>query len=313
MSAVLYFVIPCFNESEVLPLTVPVFLQKLSTLASQKKISADSRILLVNDASNDSTWEVIKELHKKDKRVTGIDLAKNIGEQRALLAGLFTVEEKADCVITMDCDLQDDIDAVDSMVDKFLEGNDLVLGVRSSRDQAGFSEKFFSAGFYKLASLLHTGVIKEHANYRLMSKRSIGMLREQISMPFYFPAIAATMGLPTATVTHKRLSRAAGKSGYTLKRRFRLAFDTIFAHSTFPLTLLTLCPVVCSVLTLICVIAFVLLSIRARGFRTDLCILSSIWFLGTIVSCAVRVLGEYIYMIYTNLQNKPIYQIRDEV
>lgn len=313
MYPVLCFVIPCFNEESVLPLTVPVFLEKLSVLAEKERISPESYILFVNDASRDGTWKTICKLHEEDARVTGISLARNVGEQKALLAGLFTAMDRADCVITMDCDLQDDINAVDEMVEQYLAGNDLVLGVRSSRKQADLKEKFFAGGFYLLMGLLKTGLVKEHANYRLMSKRAIACLKEQISLPFYLPAMASTMGLPTATVTHERLSRVAGKTGYTVKRRFRLAFDALYAHSSLPLTLITLCAAVSAVLTLVCIGFLIALSVRDGAFRTDLCILASVWAALSVLLAVLRLLGEYIRMIFINSKREPIYQIKETV
>ena len=307
----LFFVVPCYNEETVLPITAPVFLKKLDSLAAQNKIAADSGILFVNDASADGTWKVITDLHARDARVCGVDLLRNVGEQKALLAGLFTAAARADCTITMDCDLQDDINAVDLMIDRYLEGNDLVLGVRSSRDQAGFAEKFFSGAFYKLMKVLKTGQITEHANYRLMSRRAVECLKEQISLPFYLPAIASAMGLPSAVVKHERLSRVAGKTGYTLKRRFRLAFDAVFAHSTFPLTVLTLLAVFFAVLTLVSAVFLAVCSVQAHAFRTDLCILTAVFMAADGLLVSLRVIAEYLYMIFRNSKQEPIYQIKE--
>lgn len=307
----LLFVVPCYNEEMVLPITAPIILSKLDSLVARNRIAADSGVLFVNDASTDSTWGVITELHARDARVTGVDLLYNVGEQRALLAGLFIAADRADCIITMDCDLQDDIEAVDLMVDRYLEGNDLVLGVRSSRSSAGFAEKFFSGAFYKLMKLLKTGQVTEHANYRLMSRRAVGVLKERISLPFYLPTVASTTGLPTAIVKHERLSRVAGKTGYTVKRRFRLAFDAIYAHSMLPLTGLTLLTVLFALLMLVSAAFLVVCSVRTHSFRMDLCILTAVCAAAVSILFALRVLGEYVVLIFRNAKREPIYQIKE--
>ncbi len=231
MPDTLYFVIPCYKEEEGLPLTGPVFVQKLKTLIGQGIVSEKSRVLFVNDGSPDRTWELIKDLHAREPLAVGIDLSKNSGEKNALLAGMFYAVQFADCVITMDSDLQDDIDATDKMLAKYYEGNDLVLGVRSERKDDPLSERFFSAGFYLMMTLFRTGLQPQHSNFRLMSRRAVEALKAYEHIPFFLPAVASTLPFPKTTVTHARAARKAGKSHYNYKSKIRLAVDSVLVHS----------------------------------------------------------------------------------
>ena len=231
MAATLYYVVPCYIEEEVLPVTGPVFTAKLRDLIQKGLVSEDSRVLFVNDGSPDCTWELIKELHEKDPLAIGIDLAHNSGEKFALLAGMYYAAERADCVITIDSDLQDDIDVSEEMLKKYYEGNDLVLGVRSERKDDPFSERFFSSCFYLMMRLFRTGQVDQHSNFRLISKKAIQMLKNYEQIPYFLPAAASTLPLPKTTVSHKRAARQAGKSKYNYKKKIRLAVDAVLVHS----------------------------------------------------------------------------------
>ncbi|MBR0414780.1 MAG: glycosyltransferase [Clostridia bacterium] len=238
MSDCLYFVVPCYNDADTLPVSVPVFLQKLDALTAAGTISADSRLLLVNDGSCDSTWEVILTLKQKYGRITAVNLARNVGEQNALLAGMFTAIKKADCVITMDSDLQDDIEAVDEMLQHYAEGCDIVYGVHRMRKEDAFAERFFAAAFYQLMRAARTGLIYQHANYRLMSRHAVALLQNNRQAVYYLPCVVSNLELKSAVVYHERFERAAGQSGYNFIKKYRLAVLALLAHSDVPIKLL---------------------------------------------------------------------------
>ncbi|MBR5428694.1 MAG: glycosyltransferase [Clostridia bacterium] len=312
MSAVLYIIVPCYNDAEVLPVTAPVFREKLRSLVDAGKISADSRILFVNDGSADGTWDVIRGLHETDGCFSALNLAHNCGEQNALLAGMFFAEERCDCAVTADSDLQDDINAVDRMLDRFYEGFDLALGVRSRRDDDSLSERLSSALFYKTMRSFKTGLITEHSNYRLVSRKAIARIREYDRTDFFLPALVCNLGLKTATVPYERHARAAGESGYNFSKRLRLGVDALFAHSTAPLTALTLAAVVCAILTLASVAALIAVSIKSGEINVSLSVLSLVWLIAAALCAAFRLVGEYLRKTYLQVQRRPRYTI-DEI
>ncbi len=236
MTPTLFFVIPCYFDADVLPVTAPIVLQKLNELTKNGSVSENSRIVYVNDGSTDGTWQRIASLCKTDSRFRGVDLAENVGEERALIAGMeFAVLQGADCVITMDSDLQDDIGTTDAMLQQFAKGNELVLGVRSSRAQDSFAERLFSGAFYTAMQLLGTGLVKEHANFRLMSANAVRVLCKHLDRPFYLPALVCSLALPRAVVSHARFPRAAGESGYSFAKKTKLALHAIRCHAELPL------------------------------------------------------------------------------
>lgn len=230
MLPILYFVIPCYHDAQTLDVTAPVFLRKLTSLIAQRQIHPDSRVLFVNDGSTDDTWEKIVSLHAEDAHVVGVDLARNSGEQNALLAGMKTAVQKADCVITMDSDLQDDIDRADKMLRLFDAGNAVVLGIRSDRKNDLLSERITSAGFYFTMKILRTGLVREHSNYRLLSKEAVLRVLDA-EPPFYLPCLCCNLALPTAQVYYVREPRAGGVSSYTFRKRLRLGLFAAAAHT----------------------------------------------------------------------------------
>ena len=239
MSVCLYFVVPCYNDADTLPITVPVFLKKMDALLSAGKINADSRLLLVNDGSADDTWHTIVQLKKQESRIVAMNLAENAGEENALLAGMFTAVEAADCVITMDSDLQDDIHAVESMLLKHGEGYDIVCGVRSSRKEDTLAERLSAGLFYGLMRLAGTGMIAEHSNYRLMSQKAVEGLREYSlsHSNYYLPCLVSNMDFKKTIVYYERVKRTAGQSGYNFKKRLNLGVSALLLHSDFLLKL----------------------------------------------------------------------------
>lgn len=230
MSPILYFVIPCYNDESVLPVTGPLFLQKLLFLIQNEEIEDDSRIVFVNDGSTDATWIQIERLHKADPHCIGLDLTYNVGEQSALLTGMFYAKDRADCCLTMDSDMQDDITKVDRMLQAFKEGKEIVFGVRSARKNDAFLERVTSWLFYRGMRLVEKRSIPNHSNYRLMSRVAIDQLKAYRGTAFYLPVLTAMLDLPSAIVYYERLPRAAGTTGYNFWKRLKLGADAIVSH-----------------------------------------------------------------------------------
>ena len=226
----LYFVIPCYYDEDVLPYTVPTVLEQVNGLVEKGAISAQSRVILVNDGSTDRTWELIKRYSLENERLSGVNLERNFGEQNALIAGM-SVCEKADCVISIDSDLQDDVSVTEEMLDRFAAGADVVLGVRTDRPEDSVSERFFSGAFYAAMTVFGTGLVRGHSNFRLLSRRAVDMLLSQKDRSYFLPARVCSLGLPTATVKYIRIARKAGVSGYSFKRKLRLGTDALLLHS----------------------------------------------------------------------------------
>ena len=235
MADTLYIVVPCYNEEEVLHITAQKLGEKLDELEKNGKISNESRVLFVDDGSKDRTWAIINELHEKDGRFQGVKLSRNRGHQNALLAGLYTAEEKADAIISMDADLQDDIDAVDKMLDAYYDGAEVVYGVRSHSAKDSLIKRTTSEGFYKIMQALGVEIVFNHADYRLMSKRAVAGLKQFKEVNLFLRGIVPMIGFKSDKVYYERAERAAGKSKYPLKKMLGLAVDGITSFSTKPL------------------------------------------------------------------------------
>ena len=299
MNDILYIVVPCYKEEEVLPETAKRLKEKMNSLIENGKISESSRIVFVNDGSTDSTWEIIKELHASDKLFSGINLSRNRGHQNALLAGLMTVIEHSDVSISMDADLQDDINAVDKMLDKYYEGFDIVYGVRSRRDTDTFFKRFSAESFYKLMELLGAKVVFNHADYRLMSKRALKGLNEFKEVNLFLRGIIPMIGYKSTTVEYERGERFAGESKYPLKKMLAFAFEGITSLSIAPIRFIG------SLGILLMIIAVILF---AMGFGL---ILSSIWFISGIQLLCIRVIGEYLGKIYLETKARPRFIVEE--
>ncbi|MBQ6119151.1 MAG: glycosyltransferase, partial [Clostridia bacterium] len=238
--ATLYFVVPWYNDEDTLPASVPVFLKKLRSLTACGAAAQDSRLVLINDGSADATWNCIVRMQRENPdRITGLNLAGNFGEQNALVAGMTFSLDRADCVITMDSDLQDDINAVDGMLECYYAGKDVVYGVRNDRSSDGAFEKLSSRLFYVVMKTAKTGLVNEHSNYRLLSRRAMERLLDDLPVNYFLPCSVSNLGMPGAVVTYRRLKRISGASGYSLARKICLAKDALFSHSAFPLKLLS--------------------------------------------------------------------------
>ncbi len=231
MAAILIIIIPCYNDGDVLPVTAPLLLGKLKQLITDGAVDVNSRLVFVDDGSSDDTWTVIGELHSADHRCFGIRLRENAGEQNAILAGLNAAKDHCDCMITIDSDLQDDIDLIDLMVGQYAKGSEIVLGVRSSRRYDSLRERFFSRSFYICMRLFHTGLENEHSNFRLMSSAAAEKLLERAGEAFFLPAEVCNLGIGYQTAAYVRLPRAAGASGYSFKKKLILAMKAVVIHS----------------------------------------------------------------------------------
>ena len=236
---ILWIVIPCYNEEQVLPITAPMFLQKIRDLTAQGLISDQSRVLFVNDGSKDETWNIIEDLHAQDPLFLGLKLSRNKGHQNALLAGLMTAKEYADVTISMDADLQDDVHVIEKFMDKYYEGCDIVYGVRSSRKKDTFFKKFTAQSFYRLMMAMGVDIVYNHADCRLMSKRSLYDLEQFKEVNLFLRGIVPLIGYQSAVVTYERNERFAGESKYPLKKMLAFAMDGITSFSIKPIRMIT--------------------------------------------------------------------------
>ena len=308
---VLCIVVPCYKEEEVLPETSKRLKMKLENLISSNKISSKSKILFVNDGSKDKTWTIIQNLHENDKMFSGVNLSRNRGHQNALLAGLTVAVNFADMIISMDADLQDDINAVDEMVDKYLEGFDVVYGDRSARKKDTFFKRFTAEGFYKIMKILGVDIVFNHADYRLMSKRAVEGLLQFKEVNVFLRGIVPQVGFPWTTVQYERAERFAGESKYPLKKMLAFAFDGITSFSVKPIRLITALGAGISLLSvafLIWTLVSKLLGFTVAGWSS---LMLSIWLIGGIQLLCLGVIGEYIGKIYSETKRRPLFIIQD--
>ncbi len=308
---VLYIVVPCYNEEEVLPETAKRLKAKLEALAGEGKISRQSRIMFVNDGSRDRTWELIEELHQADPLFSGVDLSRNRGHQNALLAGLMTAKDRCDAAISMDADLQDDIGAVDAMVDKFRAGCDIVYGVRSSRKKDSFFKRFTAEGFYRLMNMMGAETVFNHADYRLMSRRALEGLAEFKEVNLFLRGIVPMIGFTTATVEYERGERFAGESKYPLKKMLALAMEGITSLSTKPIRYITALGFLVFLVSLIMLIVFIVqwsMGMTVAGWASVIC---SVWAIGGLILLALGVIGEYIGKLYLEPKERRRILIRE--
>lgn len=308
---VLYIVIPCYNEQDVLPITAPMFLEKLDSLAKQGKISQESRILFVNDGSKDATWSIICELSKKDVRYTGICLSRNRGHQNALLAGLMEAKDKCDITISIDCDGQDDINAMDKMVDEYLSGAEVVYGVRSSRETDTFFKRNTAQMFYKLLNAMGAEVVYNHADYRLISSRVLGEFANFKEVNIFLRGMVPLVGFKSTSVYYERHERIAGESHYPLRKMLALAFDGITSLSVKPIRMITAFGAFVAALSCVGILWCIIVALLGRavaGWGSIVCILC---FLGGVQLISVGVIGEYIGKIYLETKQRPRFIISE--
>lgn len=307
----LYIVVPCYNEQEVLPETVSRLRKKLDTLSAAGAISDESRIVFVNDGSKDRTWELITQYHHEDPHVQGIDLSRNRGHQNALLAGLMTVRDRADCVISMDADLQDDIDAVDAMLEKYEDGCDIVYGVRSSRKKDTAFKRMTAEGFYRLLRSFGVEVIFNHADYRLMSRRALEGLSEFREVNLFLRGIVPMVGYRHDCVYYERKERFAGESKYPLKKMLAFAFEGITSLSIKPIRMILSVGVLLFFISIAMLIYSLVQYCRGQVTPGWTSIMFSVWAIGGIQLIAIGIIGEYIGKVYLETKQRPRYLIRE--
>ena len=310
MDNTLYIVVPCYNEEEVLPETSRRLKNKLKQLADAGKISPKSRVLFVNDGSRDRTWELISQLHENDPIFCGVDLSRNRGHQNALLAGLMTARDRADLVISMDADLQDDVDAVDAMVDKYLEGVDIVYGVRSSRKKDSFFKRTTAEAFYRLMNLMGADTVFNHADYRLMSRRALDGLAQFQEVNLFLRGIVPMIGYRTDTVEYERGERFAGESKYPLKKMMAFALEGVTSLSIKPLRMITALGFLIFLVSLIMIVYNVARWIGGNTITGWASLACSIWLIGGLILLALGGIGEYMGKLYLESKHRPRFLIR---
>ncbi len=303
----LYIVVPCYNEQAVLPETTRRLSAKLHALIDARRVSPDSRVLYVDDGSRDETWNLIESAHDADALFTGAKLSRNRGHQNALLAGLMSAAERADMVVSMDADLQDDIDVVDKFLDEYYSGHDIVYGVRSSRAADTAFKRLTGEGFYKLMALLGVELVFNHAEYRLMSRRALKALEGYSEINLFLRGIVPLIGYPSAIVTYERAERFAGETKYPLKKMIAFAVEGITSFSVKPLRLIGWLG---ALIMLLSVIALICWLCAGGGSALIAC---SVWLACGVQLLCAGVLGEYIGKIYSEVKRRPRYFIEKRV
>ncbi len=309
---VLAIVIPCYNEEQALPITAEKLLRLLDRMAAEGLTAPDSYLLCCNDGSRDRTWKVIEELHLRDKRVKGINLAHNRGHQNALLAGLMTVRGHCDAAVSIDADLQDDPEAIVKMVKEFHKGKEIVYGVRSSRDSDTWFKRTSAHAFYSFQKNMGLETVYDHADYRLMSDRALKLLSEYGESNLFLRGIVPQIGLDTAIVTYPRAERVAGESKYPLKKMLSFSIDGITSFSARPMRWIFM-----TGLVLLAVALLVTIYVFISYFYSDhieagwASLMLSVWILGSMILIAIGIVGEYIGKIFNEVKHRPRYAIRD--
>lgn len=307
----LYMVIPCYNEEDVLPVTSSLFLGELKALICKNKISKDSKILFVNDGSHDRTWDIIVELSNNDDCFAGISQSRNRGHQNAVLAGLMEAKDKCDITISIDCDGQDDISVMEKMVDQYLNGYEIVYGVRSKRDTDTFFKRFSAESFYKLLTILGADVVYNHADYRLISSRVLNEFAEFKEVNLFLRGMIPMLGFKSTNVYYDRHERIAGTSHYPLGKMLALAFDGITSLSIKPLSMITGLGLIVSIVSFIGVLYAVIsyfMGNAVSGWASMICIVCA---LGGIQLISLGVIGQYIGKIYMETKHRPRYIISE--
>lgn len=311
MKPILYIVVPCYNEQDVLPITGSMFTDKITGLIEKNMIRPESKVVFVNDGSKDRTWEIICQMAEEDSKVEGITLSRNRGHQNAVLAGLMEVKDRCDITITIDCDGQDDINAMDQMVEEYLNGCEVVYGVRSSRETDTFFKRVTAEGFYKILKFMGAEVVFNHADYRLLSSRVLQELAKYKEVNIYLRGMVPLVGFKSTSVYYERHERYAGESHYPLSKMLGLAFDGITSLSIKPIRMIMGLGMFIAILSFVGVIwsfAVRLSGNAVSGWASMTCL---ICFLGGIQLICLGVLGEYIGKIYMETKERPRYIISE--
>ena len=309
MNKILYLVVPCYNEEQVLPETVKELTIKLNSMINSGLVSDKSRMVFVNDGSKDKTWELIEQYHQENPLVLGIKLSRNRGHQFAVLAGLMTVKERCDMAITMDADLQDDIDVIDEFVKQHYGGCEIVYGVRNSRETDTFFKRFTAEGFYKLMSGMGVDIVFNHADYRLMSRTALDALENYREVNLFLRGIVPLLGYKTGIVEYARKERFAGESKYPLKKMLAFAIDGITSFSIKPIRMITGLGILAFLASIIMVIYTIVGALAGNTVSGWASIVISIWGFGGLILIALGMIGEYIGKIYMETKARPRYQV----
>ena len=311
MEKLISIIVPCYNEQEVLPITAPMFLDKIKSLSAAGKISEDSRVLFVNDGSKDKTWSIIEDLAKSDEHYIGISQSRNRGHQAAVLAGLMEAKEMCDITISIDCDGQDDINAMDGMVDAYLDGCEVVYGVRSSRETDTFFKRFTAEGFYKFLAMMGAEVVFNHADYRLISSRVLKEFANYKEVNLFLRGMIPLVGFKSTSVSYSRAERIAGESHYPLKKMIALAVDGITSLSVKPLRMIMGFGVFVAMISFIGVIWAVVTALLGHAVSGWASMTSIICFVSGVQLICLGIIGEYIGKIYMETKQRPRYIISE--
>lgn len=309
--AVLYIVIPCYNEEKVLSITSGIFLEKMQKLIQDEKIDEKSRIMFVNDGSKDRTWEIILELAKKDEHFIGISQSRNRGHQNAVLAGLMEAKDCCDITISIDCDGQDDINAMDQMIEEYYDGCEIVYGVRNKRETDTIFKRCTAQGFYKFLNAMGAEVVYNHADYRLVSSRVLQEFANYKEVNLFLRGMFPLVGFKSTSVYYERHERIAGESHYPLRKMLALAFDGITSLSVKPLRMITELGIIIAMLSFAGVIWSIVMALLGRtvaGWASMVCIVA---FIGGVQLICTGVIGEYIGKIYMEVKHRPRYIISE--
>ncbi len=310
-SPILYIIIPCYNEKDVLPITAPLFLKKIENLIAKCKIDEQSKVLFVNDGSKDNTWDIICSLSRKNDKYVGISQSRNRGHQNAVLAGLMEAKDVADITISIDCDGQDDIEAMDQMVEEYLNGSEVVYGVRSKRDTDTFFKRFTAEGFYKLLNWMGAEVVFNHADYRLVSSKVLKEFANFKEVNIFLRGMFPLVGFKSTAVYYERNERIAGESHYPLKKMLALAFDGITSLSIKPIRMITGLGAMIAMFSFLLAVWAVVVHFMGRtvpGWASSTCL---ICFMGGVQLISLGVIGEYIGKIYLETKARPRYIISE--
>lgn len=306
-------VLPCYNEEEILDISIGRLKELFADLQEKGKITTDSFAMFVNDGSKDGTWQIIEAAHKKETFVMGLNLAANVGHQCAIMAGMMEARKLADAVITIDADLQDDINAIEKMIDQYEQGSDIVYGVKVSREVDGFAKKTSAQLYYKTLESMGVKTIYNHADFRLMSRRALDTLASYPERNVYLRGIIASMGYKTSTVDDVISPRAAGQSKYSLSKMLRLANDGITSFSTRPIDMIIYIGVMMMIIAF-GMSVYVIVSLCMNHFTDGWAsLMMSLWFIGAVIMLAIGVVGTYIGKIYIEVKQRPLYTIADRL
>ncbi len=313
MKDILYLVIPCYNEEEVLHETAKRLLEKFNTMITNELISDKSKILFVNDGSKDTTWNIIEELHSQNNIFSGINLSRNRGHQNALLAGLMTAKDYSDMTISLDADLQDDVEVLDKFLAQYYDGSDIVYGVRSSRQTDTFFKRTTALAFYKLMNILGVNMVYNHADYRLMSKRALESLSEYKEVNLFLRGMIPLIGYKYSVVEYERHERFAGESKYPLKKMIAFALDGITSLSIKPIRIITGIGFTIFFISVIALIYSLVVKFLGNTVTGWTSLTLSIWMLGGIQLLSLGVIGEYVGKMYNETKQRPRFIIADKL